>query len=80
MYEEGESVDDGGLFALFSDIPAAIRRSTRYIDKILRGAAPADLPVELPTTFEFVMNARTASALGLTIPPPVAVQVTRWVS
>jgi putative tryptophan/tyrosine transport system substrate-binding protein len=50
-----------------------------FVDKILKGTRPADLPVELPTTFDFAVNVRTAQALGLTIPPDVAAQVTQWI-
>jgi putative ABC transport system substrate-binding protein len=50
-----------------------------YVDKILRGAQPAELPVEQPTVFDFVVNTKTAQALGLAIPPDVAAQVTEWI-
>ena len=53
------------------DVATLIRRSAVYIDKILRGATPVDLPVELPTRYELVLNLKTARALGLTIPQPL---------
>jgi putative ABC transport system substrate-binding protein len=69
LFAEKEVVASGGLMAYGASIPASFRRAAAYVDKILRGANPADLPVEAPTTFEFAINLKTAKALGLTIPP-----------
>ena len=69
MYPEREFVDDGGLMAYGPSVPDNFRRAADYIDRILKGANPAELPMQEPVKFELVVNLRTASALGLTIPP-----------
>jgi len=62
---------DGGLAAFRADIPALARRAAAYVDKILKGAAPANLPVERPTVFKLAVNLKTARVLGLTLPPDI---------
>ncbi len=76
MLSSSELASQGGLMSLAPDYQAMYRRAGTYVDKILKGAKPADLPVEQPTKFDFVINLRTAQALGLTIPQPVLIQAT----
>jgi putative ABC transport system substrate-binding protein len=71
MYENADFVEVGGLMAYGASLPEMARRAAGYIDRILRGTKPADLPVEQPTKFELVINLKAAKALGLTIPPAV---------
>jgi putative tryptophan/tyrosine transport system substrate-binding protein len=69
LYPYRAMVDSGGLMAYDSYTPNLVAQTATYVDKILKGAKPADLPVEQPTTFELSINIKTAKALGLTIPP-----------
>jgi len=74
IYEAREFVDVGGLMSYGPNLPALYRRAAGYVDKILKGAKPANLPVEQPTKFELVVNVETAKALGLSIPQSILVR------
>jgi putative tryptophan/tyrosine transport system substrate-binding protein len=76
MYFQKLQAAGGGLMAYGPNYVAMWRRTAVYVDRILKGANPADLPIEQPTTFDFVINLKTAQALGLTIPPHVLLQAT----
>ena len=69
IYNSREFIESGGLMSYGPNYPDLFRRAADFVDKILRGAKPADLPVEQPTKFDFVINLTTAKALSLTIPP-----------
>jgi len=71
IYEHRHFVDAGGLVSYGPSLPDLFRRAAYYVDKILKGTKPADLPVEQPTKFEFVINLKTAKQIGVTIPPNV---------
>lgn len=77
IYDAREYVQIGGLISYAADAADLVRRSATYVDKILKGAKPADLPVEQPTRFEFFINLKTAKQIGLTIPPNVLVRADR---
>jgi putative ABC transport system substrate-binding protein len=74
MYGQKEFADAGGLISYGPNTAALWRRAADYVDKILKGAKPGELPVEQPSTFELVVNSKTAKALGVTVPPALLQQ------
>jgi putative ABC transport system substrate-binding protein len=79
MSENSEFVTAGGLMAYGPNLPHMHRRAATYVAKILKGTRPADLPVEQPMRFEFVINMKTAKSLGLTFPQTILIQVTEMI-
>jgi putative ABC transport system substrate-binding protein len=77
MYSRKETVDAGGLMSYGADVADSYRRVAYFVDRILKGAKPADLPVEQPMMFEFVINLKTAKQIGVTIPPDVLARATK---
>ena len=79
MYVRSQFVDAGGLMSYSADEADSYRRVAYYVDRILKGAKPADLPVEQPTKFELVINLKTAKQIGVTIPPEVLARANRLI-
>ena len=77
MYHRVEFVEDGGLMMYDASRTEMAHRAATYVDKILKGVKPADLPVEQPTKFEFVINLKAAKQIGVTIPPNVLARADR---
>ena len=79
IHERSDYVEAGGLMSYSADDAASYRRAAYYVDRILKGTKPAELPVEQPTKFEFVINLKTAKQIGLTFPPEVLARASRLI-
>ena len=77
VYGSRESVEAGGLMSYGADLADSYRRVAYFVDRILKGAKPADLPVEQPMKFEFVINLQTAKKIGVTIPPELLARASK---
>ena len=76
IFQSPGYVEVGGLMSYGANVPDLYRRAASFVDRILKGARPADLPVEQPTKFDFIINLKAAQALGLTVPESVLQQAT----
>jgi putative ABC transport system substrate-binding protein len=79
VYNVSDFARDGGLLSYGSDRVDLYRRAATYVDRILRGEKPGDLPVQLPTKYEMVVNLKTAKALGLAVPPSILLRATELI-